>query len=294
MAGVIDDYLRGLQNELRHTGRGSRRMLRETEAHLHESVRQELDAGLAPPNAEAAAIERFGPVHDVGLCMRTELLRHRVSRHATQSVIVLPLGVLLAGAFAAGFLDDVAGYSPALAALPAVEVLLIVGMVAVAIRTFAGRRLDTTLTVRRANGLALLTLAIVGLQVATTVAAHAAANAQQQAEDARAARNAREPAVHVDPGCTSDQTLQQLRGYVANPASIPEPRRSQLRQCLTEISTAFADGLSRSFAGLGPALGRALIVAVGLFDAAVLLLAAMITGVPAWRDRRRLAALVTA
>ena len=85
MAGVIDDYLLVLRHELRRTGRDRRRMLRETEAHLHESVRQELDAGRSSGDAETAAIQRFGPVSEIGRCMRTELLDRRVSRHATQA-----------------------------------------------------------------------------------------------------------------------------------------------------------------------------------------------------------------
>lgn len=62
MAGVIDDYLLALRQELRRTGRAGKRMLREAEAHLHESAQHGLDAGLDQNSAAAAAITLAGGI----------------------------------------------------------------------------------------------------------------------------------------------------------------------------------------------------------------------------------------
>lgn len=61
---LVERYLDELYDTLRGPARHARRVLAETEAHLHDAIDARVAAGLAPADAERAAIADFGPVAD--------------------------------------------------------------------------------------------------------------------------------------------------------------------------------------------------------------------------------------
>jgi hypothetical protein len=63
---VVEEYLDRLFLSLRGTPRQVRRTLAEAEAHLADAVTDGLAGGLSRPEAEAAAVARFGPAHAIG------------------------------------------------------------------------------------------------------------------------------------------------------------------------------------------------------------------------------------
>lgn len=61
---LVERYLDELYDALRGPARHARRVLAETEAHLHDAVDARVAAGATPADAERSAIADFGPVAD--------------------------------------------------------------------------------------------------------------------------------------------------------------------------------------------------------------------------------------
>lgn len=61
---LVERYLDELYDSLRGPARHARRVLAEAEAHLHDAIDARVGDGLAPADAERAAIADFGPVAD--------------------------------------------------------------------------------------------------------------------------------------------------------------------------------------------------------------------------------------
>jgi hypothetical protein len=103
MAQPIEDYLAGLEAELRLSPRRRRRVLAEARAHLEEAAERSGERG---ETAERAALERFGPVAVVASAFRPRPADRaalaaaalaRGSRRADALVAVLVLVCLLNG-----------------------------------------------------------------------------------------------------------------------------------------------------------------------------------------------------
>jgi hypothetical protein len=83
----VDDYLRELRRLLPSTRR--ERFLRESEAHLRETVDRLTRDGVARREAEARAVEAFGPAAEVAARMRRETAPIAVRRAGGVAVVAL-------------------------------------------------------------------------------------------------------------------------------------------------------------------------------------------------------------
>lgn len=102
---TIEDYLRELRTKLDVGPLRRRRILREIEGHLLDSVHEARIAGASRQEAERLAIERFGTVHT--LASRFSEPSPRRSRHLiTSFASVAALGALLAATLTFAFTNE--------------------------------------------------------------------------------------------------------------------------------------------------------------------------------------------
>jgi hypothetical protein len=108
--GLIDHYLDDLLAALRVDPRSTRRILAETEDHLHESALAFMAAGSTPAEAERQAVARFGPPAQIAarfgqgsmpaLPMRSWFLRMYVYLALLAGIVLVSAG--LAGEISSG------------------------------------------------------------------------------------------------------------------------------------------------------------------------------------------------
>ena len=97
----IEGYLDQLLLELRGRATDVRRVLAETEEHLRDATADGVAAGLAPDEAEAQAITRFGSPRAVARRFappRLRLPRPALAEMASALVLLLAVGLLAIGA----------------------------------------------------------------------------------------------------------------------------------------------------------------------------------------------------
>lgn len=99
--GSIEAYLDELFAAARDAEpAAARRLLAESEAHLRESARRLRAQGLAPEDAEAEAVHRFGPITGVILALRPPL--RSVGRLPLRAFVRPAVGLAAIGAIAVG------------------------------------------------------------------------------------------------------------------------------------------------------------------------------------------------
>lgn len=75
---LVESYLDQLYDALRGPARHARRVLTETEAHLHDAIDARIADGATPDEAERSAIAAFGPVADFAAACNRVSARERL------------------------------------------------------------------------------------------------------------------------------------------------------------------------------------------------------------------------
>ncbi len=99
---AVEDYLDDLLPALRGTPREIRRMLAETEGHLHDAIAEDVARGIPPEAAARAAVARFGRASDVARAWNAATpplpLRAVVLRLGGQFLPLVAVGCIAIGA----------------------------------------------------------------------------------------------------------------------------------------------------------------------------------------------------
>jgi hypothetical protein len=90
------DWLRAVAQSLRGSRRHRRRLLAELEGHLEDAAAEEVTAGLAPAEAEVAALRRLGAAASVAEDWNADVVARRSATRLRVVVVAVLVGALLA------------------------------------------------------------------------------------------------------------------------------------------------------------------------------------------------------